>query len=367
MSRRQLSGLFPADRFLYDRNNNEKQDKGGRMKAHYRVLTEEGVEADTPDFADEVQRGLSGESKTIPCKYFYDEKGVDLFCRITELPEYYLTNCEYEILQTNKKDIAKVIGREKFNLVELGAGDGKKTKVLINHFLDSQLDVTYIPIDISEDAIKNLIKEYEDEGIDINIDGLVAEYFNGITWLAQHVKEPNLILFLGSNIGNFNQSEAELFLHRLRNALNDGDFLLIGFDLKKEVSVLNKAYNDSKDITAHFNLNLLTRMNRELGADFKPGQFKYYGSFNENSGAVESHLVSQKDQSVHISSLDKTYSFKKGEAIHTEDSYKFTEADIFHLANRAGFDMLRNYIDSKGYFLDSLWQASKQASKGRKL
>jgi len=336
------------------------------MKAHYRILAQEGVEAINPDFSQDIERGLSKKSKTIPCKYFYDEKGVDLLCRITELPEYYLTNCEFEILQTNKDDITKTIGQKSFNLVELGAGDGKKTRVLINHFLESETDVTYIPIDISEDAIKNLIKDFEDNGIDINIDGLVAEYFNGITWLAQHAKEPNVVLFLGSNIGNFNSKEAELFLHRLRNALNDGDFLLIGFDLKKEVSVLNKAYNDSKDVTAHFNLNLLTRINRELGGDFKPGQFKYYGNFNENSGAVESHLVSRKDQTVRIKSLDKSFSFKKGEAIHTEDSYKFTEADIFHLANRAGFDMLRNYTDSKGYFLDSLWRVNKRASKKQK-
>ena len=337
------------------------------MKAHYRVLAHEGVEAGTPDFSQDIERGLSKKSKTIPCKYFYDEKGVDLFCRITELPEYYLTNCEYEILQTHKADIAKVIGIKKFNLVELGAGDSKKTRVLVNHFIESELDFTYIPIDTNEDAINNLIEDFEDEEIEIKIEGLVAEYLFGITWLVKNVKKPNWVLFLGSNIGNFDQSKAELFLHRLSNALNDGDFLLIGFNLKKEVSVLNKAYNDSKDITANFNLNLLTRINRELGGDFKPGQFKYYGSFNENSGAVESHLVSQKDQTVHIKSLDKTYSFKKGEAIHTEDSYKFTEADIFHLANRAGFDILRNYTDSKGYFLDSLWRVSKQSSKRRKV
>ncbi len=337
------------------------------MRGHYRVLAQEGVEAEIPDFAQDVQRGLSRESKMIPCKYFYDEKGVDLFCRITELPEYYLTNSEYEILQTHKADIIKVIGLKKFNLVGLGAGDKKKTRVLIGHILESSLDVTYIPIDTSEDALKDLIEDFEEEKVDITIDGLVAEYFDGITWLAKNVKGPNLVLFLGSNIGTFDRNEAELFLHRMRNALNPGDFLLIGFDLKKEVSVLNRAYNDSKDITARLNLNLLTRINRELGGDFKPGQFRYYGSFNENSGAVESRLVSQKEQRVQIQSLGKTFSFKKGEAIHTEDSYKFTEGDIFHLANRAGFDMLRNYTDSRGYFLDSLWQVSKQAPKRRKV
>lgn len=337
------------------------------MKGHYRVLAHKGVEAGNPDFAHDVERGLSRESKRIPPKYFFDEKGADLFCHRTELPEYYPTNCEYEILQNHKTDITKVIGNNKFNVVELGAGDAKKTKVLTNHFLEAGLDVTYIPIDENEGLIKNLIENFEEEEKNLEIEGLVGEYLDGITWLAKNVKGPNLVLFLGSNIGNFNRSEAELFLHRLRNAMNDGDFLLIGFDLKKEVSVLNKAYNDSKDVTANFNLNLLTRINRELGGDFKSGQFKYYGNFNENSGAVESHLVSQKDQTVRIKSLDKSFSFKKGEAIHIENSYKFTEGDIFHLANRAGFDMLRSYTDSKGYFMDSLWRVSKQSSKRRKV
>jgi dimethylhistidine N-methyltransferase len=332
-----------------------------RMRAQYTVLDEEGVKVTkNNDFAQDVQHGLSKNTKGIPCKYFYDEEGVDLFCRITELPEYYLTNCEYEILQTHKKEIVKAIGRKNFNLVELGVGDGQKTKMLINYFKESELDVTYIPIDISEDAIKNLIKDFDDDKIDVKIDGLVAEYFLGITWLAHNVKEPNLVLFLGSNIGNFDESEAELFLHRLRNALNDGDFVLIGFDLKKEVNVLNKAYNDSKDVTAQFNLNLLRRINRELGGDFKPGNFKYYGSFNDRSGAVESYLVSKKDQTVHIKSLNKSFTFGKGESIHTENSFKFTEADIFHLAHRAGFEILRTFTDSKGYFVDSLWQVIKK-------
>ncbi|UCG69396.1 MAG: L-histidine N(alpha)-methyltransferase [Thermoplasmata archaeon] len=332
-----------------------------RMRAQYTVLDEEGVAViKKRDFAQDIQQGLSKESKTIPCKYFYDEEGVDLFCKITETEEYYLTNCEYEILQNHKKDILRTLGKKNFNLVELVAGDGSKTRVLINHFLESNVDVTYIPIDISEDAVKSLIKEFNDREIDVKIDGLVAEYFTCITWIAKHAKETNLVLFLGSNIGNFNESEAELFLHRLRNALNDGDCLLIGFDLKKEVNVLNKAYNDSKDVTAQFNLNLLRRINRELGGDFKPGNFKYYGSFNERSGAVESYLVSKKDQTVNIKSLNKSFKFKKGESIHTENSFKFTEADIFHLANRAGFEILSNYTDSKGYFVDSLWQVVKK-------
>jgi len=337
------------------------------MKGHYRVLAHEGVEAGNHDFAHDIERGLSEELKSIPSKYIYDEKGVDTLSHLEGVFENYLMNCEYEILQNNKTNIARTIGLKKFNMVGLGAGDAEKTKVLLNHFLKSSLDVTYFPIDKNESTMKNLIEDFEKDDMDIQIEGLVAEYFEGITWLVKNVRGPNLVLFPGSNIGTFTLSEAELFLHRLNNAMNEGDFLLIGFDLKKEVSVINKVSNDSKDIATRFNLNLLTRINRELGGEFEPGQFKYYGSFNENSGAVESKLVSQKDQKVHIKSLGKTFFFKKGETIHTENSYKFTEGDIFHLANRAGFDMLRNYTDSKGYFMDSLWQVSKKAPKRRKV
>jgi dimethylhistidine N-methyltransferase len=338
-----------------------KINQADRMNSHYKVLGDEGIEAERNiDFAQDVQIGLSKKIKTIPCKYFYDEEGVQLFCQITKLEEYYLTDCEFEILENHKEDILRTVGNDSFNLVELGAGDGKKTRVLINHILKSDLDVKYIPIDISEEAIKSLIQDFNSHEIDIHIDGLVADYFAGINWLSRNGKHTNLVIFLGSNIGNFNKTESEIFLGKLHDALNFGDYLLIGFDLKKDVSILNNAYNDSLDITAYFNLNLLNRINRELGGDFKPGLFKYYGSFNEDSGAVESFLVSQKNQTVHLESLDKSFTFEKGESIHTENSFKFTESEISSLANKSGFKILQNFTDSKGYFIDSLWQVIKR-------
>jgi dimethylhistidine N-methyltransferase len=331
------------------------------MNSHYKVLGEEGIEVkEITDFATDVQQGLSKRSKTIPCKYFYDEEGVQLFCQITELDEYYLTDCEFEILVNHSEEILKRMGKNNFHLVELGAGDGKKTRVLIDQIIRSKLDVNYIPIDISEEAIESLISGFNGNGVDIQIEGLVADYFAGIKWLSGNGKLPSLVLFLGSNIGNFDKSEAELFLDRLHDALNPGDHLLIGFDLKKDASILNKAYNDSKDVTALFNLNLLQRINRELGGDFKPDQFKYYGSFNENSGAVESFLVSQKDQTVNVGSLGRTFTFEKGERIHTENSFKFTESEIHSLAGKTGFKIIRNFTDSKNYFMDSLWQVVKE-------
>jgi dimethylhistidine N-methyltransferase len=327
------------------------------MNTYYKVLGDEGKEArKIVDFAQDVQNGLSKESKRIPCKYFYDEEGVELFCKITELDEYYLTDCEFEILENHKQDIIKAVGETNFNLVELGAGDGQKTKVIINQILEDKLDVKYIPIDISEEAMISLIHKFNGNKIDINIEGLVGDYFEGINWLAKNGIHQNLVLFLGSNIGNFEKEEAEIFLGRLHDALNPGDFLLIGFDLKKDENVLNKAYNDTKDVTAHFNLNLLSRINKELGGDFKAGQFKYFGSFNEMSGAVESYLVSQKDQTVHLNSIGRSFTFQKGERIHTENSFKFTESEIQGLAKQTGFKIIQNFTDSKGYFVDSLWK-----------
>jgi dimethylhistidine N-methyltransferase len=311
-------------------------------------------------FAHEVQLGLSKKDKAIPCKYFYDVAGEELFRRITELQEYYLTDCEYEILNRHQDDITSAIGKTSFNLVELGAGDGKKTKVLINQFLKAGLDVTYIPIDICEGAVKNLIDDFNEDKIDVCIKGLVAEYFSGIKWLAHECANPNLVLFLGSNIGNFDGYEAELFLRDLWTALNHGDYLFIGFDLKKDVSVIDKAYNDSENVTAEFNLNLLHRINSELGGNFDLDQFEYYGYYNEIIGAVQSYLVSQAVQTVYIKSLNRLFTFEKGERIHTENSFKFTEMDINRLADNTGFESLKNFTDPKEYFMDSLWQVIKE-------
>jgi dimethylhistidine N-methyltransferase len=252
-----------------------------------------------------------------------------------------------------------VIGKNSFNLIEFGAGDGKKTKVLIDYFLENDLDVTYIPIDICEEAIINLINKFTDSGTDIRIDGLVAEYFTGIEWLAKTYDKPNLALFLGSNIGNFEQYEAKAFLSNLHESLNHGDFVLIGFDLKKAVDVLNLAYNDPLAITAEFNLNLLRRINHELGGNFDTNMFEYRGNYNEDTGAIESYLISQCSQNVFIDSLNRSFEFQKDETIHTENSFKYSELEIEHLAQDTGFELLRNFSDSKGYFIDSLWQVIK--------
>ena len=331
------------------------------MTVKIRVLTDESSEAscENDDFAQDVMEGLSKESKAIPCKYFYDKSGGELFRKITELTEYYLTDCEFEILHKYKDEIMNRIGNTRFNLIELGAGDGKKTKVLINHFLRSGRDIKYIPIDICHNEIANLIDKFNDYDIEVPIDGLVADYLDGINWLSKSEEIFNLALFLGSNIGNFDKEESEIFLKELFEAMTDGDYLLIGFDLKKDIDVLNNAYNDTENVTAEFNLNLLRRINRELGADFDPDQFKYVGYYDEASGAIESYLVSQKSQEVTIGTIDRSFKFNKGERIHTENSYKFTVEEISELAHKSGFLIIQNFTDSKNYFMDSLWRVKK--------
>ena len=191
---------------------------------------------------------------------------------------------------------------------------------------------------------------------------MVAEYFDGLKWLSNLNGQHNVVLFLGSNIGNFSHSEARVFLHSLWNALNDGDRILIGFDLKKDVQQLLRAYNDSQGVTAKFNLNLLRRINRELGGNFDLSQFQYYSTYNVLSGAIESYLVSCRKQVVHIEALGQSFLFQAWEPVHTEYSYKFLESDIALLAEKTGFRIVKHLYDSRKCFADSLWQVSKGRS-----
>lgn len=310
-------------------------------------------------FALDVQRGLSQAPKSLPSKYFYDEAGCKLFQRITELPEYYLTQCELEIFQSKKQEIAQLIGKRKFNLVELGAGDGRKTNILLEHFLKVGLDFRYVPLDICEAAVKRLVDGLNHHSTELTIEGLVADYCDGLRWLSNMNEHRNVVLFLGSSIGNFTHAEAQEFLYSLWNALEDGDFLLIGFDLKKDIQLLERAYNDSQDVTAQFNLNLLHRINRELGGNFKLELFQHYSTYNALSGAMESYLISRQEQLVSIEELNQSFDFKAWEPVHTEYSHKYLNSDIASLAEKTGFKIVAQLMDSKKYFVDSLWQVRK--------
>jgi len=331
------------------------------MPAQYQILQPHDVRisASHEAFALDVLIGLSQTPKSLPSKYFYDKEGNKLFQQITELPEYYLTQCESEIFQDKKGEIAGLIGGNQFNLVELGAGDGHKTKILLEHFLKAGLDFRYVPIDICEAAVEGLIAGLDKHSPGLPIEGLVADYCDGLKWLSNMNEYRNVVLFLGSSIGNFSHSEAREFLYSLWNALEDGDYLLIGFDLKKDIQLLERAYNDSRNVTARFNLNLLHRINRELGGNFNADQFQHYSSYNPLSGAMESYLISRQEQVVDIEALNQSFSFEPWEPVHTEYSYKYLESDIASLAEETGFTMVAQLMDSKGYFVDSVWQVSK--------
>ncbi|MDY6835081.1 MAG: L-histidine N(alpha)-methyltransferase [Chloroflexota bacterium] len=331
------------------------------MSANYRVLQTHDLQIakSHQQFALDVLLGLSISPKALSSKYLYDAEGDQLFQKITQLPEYYLTKCELEIFQNHKERIIESMGPSHVNLVELGAGDGQKTEVLLGHCLSRGMRFRYVPIDISETAVRGLIGGLGQYSPQIQIEGLVADYFDGLKWLSNMTNEHNVVLFLGSNIGNFSHSEARVFLYSLWNALNDGDHLLIGFDLKKSIPQLLNAYNDCQGVTTQFNLNILRRINRELGGSFDLNKFQFYSSYNVFSGAVESYLMSMEKQSVNIEVLNQSFFFDEWEPIHTEYSHKFLQSDITTLAEETGFQIVDQLVDSKGYFIDSIWQVKK--------
>ena len=334
------------------------------MERKYKVLkpSDLGESKLRQEFASDVLIGLSHPHKRLSSKFIYNAKGSKLFCDIMELQEYYLTNCEAEILDIHKEQIANIIGKEFYNLIELGAGDGQKTKIILNNFSAKNHQFKYIPIDISEKAIHDLTSNLSQAYDKLNIFGLVSDYFDGIRWIADQDNDKNVVLFLGSNIGNFTPSNIEIFLSSLWNALNDGDYILIGFDLKKDIDLIKKAYNDSKGVTAQFNLNLLHRINEELGGNFDINKFQFYSTYDPFKGAIITSLVSTTSQTVFIKDLNRSFHFRSWEPVHTESSYKFSEFEISAIAEKMGFEIIDNFHDTKRYFVDSLWQVKKDVN-----
>ncbi|MFQ5498635.1 MAG: L-histidine N(alpha)-methyltransferase [Candidatus Zixiibacteriota bacterium] len=332
------------------------------MTATYKIISESDY-AETFDqksaFALDVLVGLSEQRKRIPSKYLYDAVGSELFRRITKQPEYYVTNCEMEILENGIGSIASYVKNEPFNLVELGAGFGRKTAILIDYFLTQQLDFRYVPIDISEAAMKELSESMAERFPDVEMSGLVSDYFSGLKWLNNRYGQRNFVLFLGSSIGNFTHVQALVFLRNMWNCLSHGDYALIGFDLKKDIELLLQAYNDSQGITRAFNMNLLERINRELGGEFDFDAFRHFGTFDLFSGGMESYLVSLKRQSVYIDMIGRSFELEPWEPIHTEYSYKYLISDIEKLASESGFVIDQHILDSRQYFADSILRVSK--------
>ncbi|MEO0473761.1 MAG: L-histidine N(alpha)-methyltransferase [Bacteroidota bacterium] len=315
-------------------------------------------EKTTSTFAQDVLDGLRANPKYLSSKYFYDAKGSELFQQIMRMPAYYLTDCEFEVFENNRNDILEAFAPDgsPFRLVEFGAGDGLKTKVLLSHFLDQQAAFTYTPIDISGDALHNLHQSLAHEWPELKVDPIEAEYFAALQQLQKQSNERKVVLFLGSNLGNFPLHNSVGFLQKLGNFLNPGDLLLIGLDLKKDPEVILEAYNDKEGITREFNLNLLRRMNRELGADFVIDQFMHWPTYNPMNGETRSFLISRQEQDVYFSELGERVHFRAWEAIWMELSQKYDRPLIKQLAEKSGFQVVSEYTDSRGYFVDSLWE-----------
>jgi len=309
-------------------------------------------------FALDVLTGFTSEKKFIPSKYFYDDKGSELFVKITDLEEYYPTDSEAEIFEKNKKQIISHFDKEKLNIIELGAGDGHKTKLLLDEFFKSDVPLQYSPIDISEDAVRGVCEDFSADNFETS--GIVGEYVPALKWAYKNQEGKKLILFLGSNIGNFSMRDSLVFLRTIWKNLSKDDHILIGFDLKKDIHLLLDAYNDDKGVTAAFNLNLLTRINKELGANFVVENFQHFGTYNPNIGGMESYLISKKAQKVRVDYLEKEFFFDEFEAIHLEYSFKYLQKDIDFLAKETGFEIVENFTDEKGYFVDSLWKVVKE-------
>lgn len=312
----------------------------------------------TSDLAIDVLEGLTASPKYLNSKYFYDTQGSRIFQKIMNMPEYYLTNCEEEIFLKQKHLIFKSFSNDNqpFEVVELGAGDGIKTKILLDYFLLQDASLSYIPIDISEEAVVNLINDLENDLPELEVNGKIGDYFQMMEELSEIDKTQKILLFLGSNIGNFDERATIKFLSHLREVMNPIDKLFIGFDLKKDPNVIIRAYDDPHGYTASFNLNLLRRINNELDGEFELLKFKHYEVYDPQSGTAKSFLVSQEKQSVYIGAIDKTILFEKWEPIFMEMSQKYDPQMIKGLADASGFEIVRNFTDSRQYFMNSLWK-----------
>ncbi|MFN0203745.1 MAG: L-histidine N(alpha)-methyltransferase [Bacteroidia bacterium] len=307
-------------------------------------------------FAEDVKAGLTTFPKSLPSMYFYNGEGSRIFQQIMDLEEYYLTNCEYEILQTQKENILAALPKS-FDLVELGAGDGLKTKILLKYFLAQAIDFTYMPVDISLDILQELEGSLANEMPDLSVNILHDDYFGALKKISNLSEKPKVVLFLGANIGNFSITAAEAFLKQLRDSLNKGDFLLLGADLVKNPETILRAYSDSKGVTANFNYNLLQRINDELNANFDITKFQHYATYNPETGETKSYLLSKEAQQIEIKALPLTIHFEAWESIYTEVSQKFSLSQIEKIAQGVGFNIEKHFFDSKDYFTDTLWKA----------
>jgi dimethylhistidine N-methyltransferase len=307
-------------------------------------------------FADEVEEGLSARPKFLSSKYHYDDEGSRIFQEIMAMPEYYLTNCELDIMKNRAIEILDATGFEgHFNIIELGAGDGLKTKEFLRNLLSANADFTYVPIDISKEAIELLETSMTASLPQLKMNPQVGDYFEVMDKVEAEDNSPSLVLFLGSNIGNFKDEWAVDLLQHMHKHMRTGDKLLVGFDLMKNPNLIRNAYQDAAGVTARFNLNVLARINRELGGNFNLEKFDYYSHYNPLNGEVRSYLYSTIDQEVQVESIGKSFHFEKDEVIWMELSKKYSFLEIEKLGANAGFKFEKHFLDGREFFSDSLF------------
>jgi len=336
------------------------------MSFHYHNLRSGAAAATSDDqFAQAVLEGLSRKPKRLPSWLIYDDRGSEIFTEITQLTGYHPAQCEFEIFQKYKQAVTDLLAKNAFRVIELGAGDGKKTQILLEHFIQKQLTFEYVPIDISEGAIQNLVAALESKFSQntLSVTGLAADYFDGLREIKRHRNVRNMVLFLGSTIGNMELPAAEQFVRTLRESLNEGDYVMIGFDLMKHPKTLDAAYNDASGVFERFNLHLLDVLNRKLGANFVKEHYVQQGQYQPRTHAVESYIYSTREQVVFIKALEREFCFGAWEAMQTEHSYKYTQPEIEVLAEKSGYRVVTHLFDAHHYFVDSIWEVRKLRNK----
>ena len=340
-----------------------KESADARLSVH--ALAQRDARA---QFADDVRRGLTAQPKRLQPKYFYDELGSLLFDAICLLPEYYLTRAEDEILRARSGEIvAAVVGEydARLSLLEFGSGSAVKTRLLIEAILRRQPSLIYRPVDISAASVEASARALLQSYPQLSIEAFAGDYDAALSLLSERARGGSgaggdgrtLVLFLGSNIGNFDPAEAERFLAAVRAVLRAGDALLLGADLKKDPETLLAAYDDPLGLTAAFNLNLLARINREFGADFDLRAFRHLARYDAAAGRVEMYVESLRAQTVCVRELGLTVEFAAGELTHTENSHKYEPAQLRSLAARAGFHLSQTWTDAAGRFSSNLLAA----------
>ena len=307
------------------------------------------------DFATDVRRGLLADQKFLPPRWFYDDVGSALFDTICFLPEYYVTRAESEVLAGNADEIADAFGPHA-RLVELGSGTARKTRILLDAITARQRDLEYVPVDVDESMLRRTARDLLSEYDSLRILAIASDFGQPSVPLASlgRARGRTIVLFLGSTIGNLEPEAAAAMLRDLRSALQPGDALLLGADLRKGIAILEPAYDDALGVTAAFNLNMLQRMNRELGGHFALDAFIHRAFYDVSHGRIEMHLVSCQAQTVRIDALDLDITFEAGESIHTESSYKHDHATIAALADASGFTVERLWTDARKWFADAL-------------